>query len=116
MLKEKGELHNEKTSAVYSTLVKCCYRGDYSGESLCPCFYGRGGGDFKGLIDKLDYIKALGFTAIWITPVVENDSGYDYLLQLTSDVYTERNQTVMNGANDPENIYHHNGSVPDSAV
>ncbi|MDD6489463.1 MAG: alpha-amylase family glycosyl hydrolase, partial [Clostridia bacterium] len=35
-------------------------------------------GDFKGLIDKLDYIKALGFTAIWITPVVQNDSGYDY--------------------------------------
>ena len=35
-------------------------------------------GDFKGLIDKLDYIKALGFTAIWITPVVENRSGYDY--------------------------------------
>jgi glycosidase len=35
-------------------------------------------GDFKGLIDKLDYIKALGFTAIWITPVVENCSGYDY--------------------------------------
>ncbi|MDR0546236.1 MAG: starch-binding protein [Dysgonamonadaceae bacterium] len=35
-------------------------------------------GDFKGLIDKLDYIKALGFTAIWITPVVENASGYDY--------------------------------------
>lgn len=35
-------------------------------------------GDFKGLIEKLDYIKALGFTAIWITPVVENASGYDY--------------------------------------
>ncbi len=35
-------------------------------------------GDFKGLIDKLDYIKALGFTAIWITPVVQNRSGYDY--------------------------------------
>ena len=35
-------------------------------------------GDFKGLIEKLDYIKALGFTAIWITPVVENCSGYDY--------------------------------------
>ena len=118
-------------------------------------------GDFKGLIDKLDYIKALGFTAIWITPVVENNSGYDYhgyhaydfsavdkryesngvtyqtlidachakgmkviqdivlnhtcnwgernLLQLTSDVYGERNQAVMNGSNDPENIYHHNG-------
>ncbi len=35
-------------------------------------------GDFKGLIEKLDYIKALGFSAIWITPVVSNASGYDY--------------------------------------
>ncbi|PZD93657.1 alpha-amylase [Paenibacillus sambharensis] len=35
-------------------------------------------GDFKGLIDKLDYIKALGFSAIWITPVVLNRSDYDY--------------------------------------
>ena len=35
-------------------------------------------GDFKGLIKKLDYIKALGFTAVWITPVVENASGLDY--------------------------------------
>lgn len=35
-------------------------------------------GDFKGLAEKLDYIKALGFSAIWITPVVTNASGYDY--------------------------------------
>lgn len=35
-------------------------------------------GDFKGLIEKMDYIKALGFTAIWMTPIVENASGYDY--------------------------------------
>ncbi len=35
-------------------------------------------GDFKGLAEKLDYIKALGFSAVWITPVVENASGYDY--------------------------------------
>ena len=35
-------------------------------------------GDFKGLIEKLDYIKALGFTAVWITPVVQNNSNYDY--------------------------------------
>ena len=35
-------------------------------------------GDFKGLMEKLDYIKALGFTTVWITPVVENASGYDY--------------------------------------
>jgi glycosidase len=35
-------------------------------------------GDFKGLIAKLDYIKDLGFTALWITPPVENRSGLDY--------------------------------------
>ncbi|HEX3474765.1 MAG TPA: alpha-amylase family glycosyl hydrolase [Kofleriaceae bacterium] len=35
-------------------------------------------GDFKGLISQLDYIKDLGFTAIWITPPVVNRSGLDY--------------------------------------
>ncbi|MEU5875313.1 carbohydrate binding domain-containing protein [Glycomyces sp. NPDC047369] len=35
-------------------------------------------GDFSGLIERLDYIKALGFSAVWITPVVLNRSDYDY--------------------------------------
>ncbi|GAA0689542.1 carbohydrate binding domain-containing protein [Kitasatospora atroaurantiaca] len=35
-------------------------------------------GDFKGLVQKLDYVKGLGFSAIWITPVVLNRSDYDY--------------------------------------
>lgn len=35
-------------------------------------------GDFKGLIEQLDYIQDLGFTAIWITPPIENRSGLDY--------------------------------------
>ncbi|WP_044337715.1 alpha-amylase family glycosyl hydrolase [Rossellomorea aquimaris] len=30
------------------------------------------GGDFQGVIDKLDYIKDMGFTAIWLTPVFDN--------------------------------------------
>lgn len=35
------------------------------------------GGDIKGITEKLDYIKDLGFTAIWITPITDNDlSGY----------------------------------------
>jgi glycosidase len=33
------------------------------------------GGDFKGIEQKLDYIKALGATAIWISPVVLNARG-----------------------------------------
>jgi glycosidase len=36
-------------------------------------------GDFKGLIEQLPYIHDdLGFTALWITPVVVNRSGLDY--------------------------------------
>lgn len=30
------------------------------------------GGDFKGLADHLDYIREMGFSAVWITPVVDN--------------------------------------------
>lgn len=33
------------------------------------------GGDLRGIISKLDYIKSLGATAIWITPVAENTLG-----------------------------------------
>lgn len=35
-------------------------------------------GDFKGLVQQLDYIKGMGFTAIWITPVVQNRGPLDY--------------------------------------
>lgn len=34
---------------------------------------GRHGGDIKGIQDHLDYIKDLGFTAIWNTPLLENN-------------------------------------------
>ena len=35
--------------------------------------YGRHGGDIKGIQDHLDYIKELGATAIWCTPVLESN-------------------------------------------
>ncbi len=31
------------------------------------------GGDLKGLTDRLDYIQGLGMTAIWLTPIFENN-------------------------------------------
>lgn len=34
------------------------------------------GGDFKGITEKLDYIKSLGVNAIWITPIVEQTHGF----------------------------------------
>jgi glycosidase len=33
----------------------------------------RHGGDLKGVIDHLDYLKDLGITSVWLTPVLEND-------------------------------------------
>ncbi|WP_448635883.1 cyclomaltodextrinase N-terminal domain-containing protein [Pedobacter panaciterrae] len=35
--------------------------------------YYRHGGDLQGLIGKLDYLKDLGITTIWMTPEIEND-------------------------------------------
>ncbi|MBM7073619.1 cyclomaltodextrin glucanotransferase [Shewanella sp. 202IG2-18] len=30
------------------------------------------GGDFRGLLDQAQYIKDLGFTSIWMTPIIQN--------------------------------------------
>ncbi len=38
-----------------------------------PRFYH--GGDFKGITDHLAYLKSLGVTAIWMTPVYDNNNG-----------------------------------------
>ena len=73
-----------RDESIYFVLTTRFYDGDPSNNWQCwdnqdanegdPAWRG----DFKGLIDKLDYIKALGFTTVWITPVVQNASGYDY--------------------------------------
>ena len=34
--------------------------------------YGRHGGDLKGIEDHLDYIADMGFTSLWLNPVLEN--------------------------------------------
>lgn len=49
---------------------------------------GRHGGDIQGVIDHLDYIKDLGATALWSTPMLEdNDAAYSYHTYAQSDVY-----------------------------
>ena len=81
--KDRTDFRDE---SIYFMITTRFYDGDPKNNVLCwdnqaaqietkdPCWRG----DFQGVIDKLDYIKALGFTAIWITPVVQNASGYDY--------------------------------------
>ncbi len=49
---------------------------------------GRHGGDIEGIINHLDYIKSLGATAIWPTPLCEdNDERGSYHTYGQSDVY-----------------------------
>ncbi len=38
----------------------------------------RHGGDIRGIINNLDYIKDLGMTAVWFTPILENDMPPEY--------------------------------------
>ena len=77
-----GEGSDFRSETIYFLLTARFYDGDESNN-----YYNRDRimpgdphwrGDFKGLIEKLDYIKDLGFSAIWITPPVENRSGLDY--------------------------------------
>ena len=67
-----------RDESIYFVITTRFYDGDTGNNVLCwdnqssqtstkdPAWRG----DFQGLIDKLDYIKALGFTAIWVTPIV----------------------------------------------
>ncbi|MFM2213712.1 MAG: Neopullulanase 2 [Bacteroidota bacterium] len=49
---------------------------------------GRHGGDIQGIINNLDYIKNLGATAVWPTPLCEdNDDRGSYHTYGQSDVY-----------------------------
>jgi glycosidase len=35
--------------------------------------FARHGGDLQGITDRLDYLEEMGFTAVWPSPVLEND-------------------------------------------
>lgn len=49
---------------------------------------GRHGGDIQGMINSLDYISDMGFTAIWVNPLLENDQDkYSYHGYSTTDYY-----------------------------
>lgn len=49
---------------------------------------GRHGGDLQGVIERLDYLAGMGFTAIWLTPVVENrQPAYSYHGYAATDLY-----------------------------
>ena len=77
----QGQGHNPQVKGMRP------YKEDRSQPSL------RHGGDLNGIREHLDYFKELGVTALWLTPVLENDSpdsenGYStYHGYATTDYY-----------------------------
>ena len=64
-----GDLLWYKDAIIYQLHVKAFFDADNDGI-----------GDFKGLTQRLDYIKDLGVTAIWVMPFYPSpmrDDGYD---------------------------------------
>ncbi|AFH49447.1 Alpha-amylase [Ignavibacterium album JCM 16511] len=48
---------------------------------------GRKGGDIEGIISKLDYLTELGVSAIWITPMLENNMWMSYHGYAATDLF-----------------------------
>lgn len=49
---------------------------------------GRHGGDIRGIINSLDYLQEMGFTAVWLNPVLENNmTQVSYHGYSTTDFY-----------------------------
>src|SRR5690606_18285247 len=58
-----------KSGVIYELHVRAFYDSD-----------GNGAGDFRGLTAKLDYLKDLGISAVWLLPFYPSplrDDGYD---------------------------------------
>ena len=67
---------------IYQIITDRFYDGDTNNDNVENTYDPSGnggssvhGGDFEGIEQKLDYIKALGVTAIWISPIVLNTEG-----------------------------------------
>ena len=77
-----GEIGDWRDEVIYQLLVDRFADSDLNNDvSVVPHALGLyQGGDWQGVIDHLDYLKSLGVTAIWISPVVRNletDANFD---------------------------------------
>lgn len=87
-VKVKTKVSNDfREESIYFLMTARFYDGDSTNNRWCRADDASGNranndhpwrGDFKGLIEKLDYIKAMGFSAVWITPPVLNRSDFDF--------------------------------------
>jgi alpha-amylase len=71
-----------QAQSIYQIITDRFYDGDTNNDNAEGTYAPSGnggssvhGGDFEGIEQKLDYIKALGATAVWISPIVLNTEG-----------------------------------------
>jgi cyclomaltodextrin glucanotransferase len=57
------------------------------------------GGDFRGLLDHADYIREMGFTSVWITPIADNpDQAFSGGSEISCDsILTDHGKTGYHG-------------------
>jgi len=86
----------DKSDVVYLLMPDRFSNGDTSNDNIPEMLEqcnrrdpdGRHGGDIAGIINHLNYIRELGFTAIWSNPLVENNNPfYSYHGYAITDFY-----------------------------
>ncbi|MBD9367856.1 cyclomaltodextrin glucanotransferase [Xanthomonas sp. XNM01] len=114
-----GTLEPFASEAVYFVVTDRFVNGDQSNDHrdqggsdalrtfdrpLAPCDgevgnVGYLGGDFRGLLDNAAYIRDLGFTAVWLTPIIDNpDQAFTGGDVITCDGFlTDRGKTGYHG-------------------
>ena len=71
-----GNTQDWKKRSIYQVLTDR-YAQNNAGGGACGNLSNYCGGTFNGMKNELDYIKGMGFDAIWISPIVDNlDPGY----------------------------------------
>jgi alpha-amylase len=72
--KTTGSTSWHKDQVIYFPLTDRFQDGDPTNNFQVDRDHSAGfwGGDLKGLTDKLDYIKSLGATSIWVSPMADN--------------------------------------------
>ncbi|KAF2020306.1 glycoside hydrolase family 13 protein [Aaosphaeria arxii CBS 175.79] len=82
-----------RSRSIYQLLTDRYARADRSTTAACNVADGNYcGGSWRGIIEQLDYIQNMGFTAIWISPVTYNlpertKFGYAYHGYWQQDLY-----------------------------
>ena len=78
---KKGKVNIGKSSAewrsrsIYQIITDRFSPSESGSGKSCPLLYTYCGGTFQGITSHLNYVKSLGFNAIWISPIVLNLPG-----------------------------------------